>query len=99
MIQEDIFRKGFERLDTKIQWEPRLAFTFLPEKFTQPEMRALFESVKQRGYTRQAFSKRFTAMREAGKIERTEQRKNIGHGRPQHYYKVNEAYVEGMADT
>ncbi len=96
---KEIFQKGFDRLETKIQWEPRLSFTFLPKKFTQPEMRALFQTVKQRLYTRQAFSKRFTAMREAGKILQTEHRKNIGHGRPQHYYMVNEAYVEGMAES
>lgn len=95
---EKIVDRGHTRLKQKILTENKFQFTFLPEKFTQNELREIFQYVKNRSYTRQALGKRFEKMVSSGVVLDTGASVNIGQGRPNKLYEVAESVINALEE-
>lgn len=93
-----IFQKGHRRLTSQILKEPRVSFAFLPEKFTQPDMKHIFEIILGRRFSKQAMAKRYEKLVSKERVVATGETKNIGQGRPQNLYRVSEAYLLEMSE-
>lgn len=80
----EVLRMAVERIQGKIDYDPRIARSLLASEFTFNELRRVHEIVKGKSYERSNFQKRFKRMVEDGVIIETEDTAAVssGPGRP-----------------
>lgn len=86
-----ILETAIERIQGKIDYDPRIVRALLPEEFTQNELRRVHEIVKGTTYDQSNFSKRFRRMVEDGRVLELEEVKEPREkGRPSKLYRFSD---------
>ncbi|WP_020533856.1 NUDIX hydrolase [Flexithrix dorotheae] len=90
--------KMVENAFKKLQWSTRykpIGFELLPEKFTIPELQALYEAIQQKNYDRRNFSKKILSM---GFIDRLDEKQKGFSKKGAYYYKFNKQKYDELSE-
>ncbi|MBX2843015.1 MAG: NUDIX hydrolase [Flammeovirgaceae bacterium] len=82
----------------KLQWNTRykpIGFELLPEKFTIPELQALYEAIQQKSYDRRNFSKKILSM---GFINRLEEKQKGFSKKGAYFYKFDKQKYDELSE-
>lgn len=92
---EEMVRKALARLRRKTRTQP-IGFELLPEKFTIPQLRHLYEAISDTKYDRRNFSKKIRSMKWIVKLN--EKDKSTSKKGAYYYRFDSEMYQEMLAD-
>lgn len=92
---EEMVRKALARLRRKTRIQP-IGFELLPEKFTMPQLRHLYEAINNTKYDRRNFSKKIRSMKWI--VKQNEKDKSTSKKGAYYYRFDNELYREMLAD-
>lgn len=82
----EIIKVAIDRIRGKIDYSP-IAFRLVPEHFTVPELRGVYETIKGEAYDARNFRRRFNRMLEDGVIEEAPGKRAATTGRPAKVYR------------
>jgi len=82
---EEIFREAFKALQHRLHHEP-VGLNLLPEKFTLPELQALYETILEKNLDQRNFTKKLVYL---DLIRKLQEKKHIGGHRSPALYKFN----------
>lgn len=82
----EIIKVAVDRIRGKVDYSP-IAFRLVPEHFTVPELRGVYETIKGEVYDARNFRRRFNRMVEDGIIEKAPGKRAAKTGRPAKVYR------------